>query len=148
MLHQGTRIITRAIRIAAVASALAIAATASAAAQAPSGQPIKLGLIAELSGPLGFYGKETERAAELVVKQINSAGGLLGRPVQLISRDSKTTVNEAVRQARDLLFTEQVDFLLHSINSGECVAVAEDIVGHRLPSRVGHASLAASGAGK
>ncbi len=41
----------------------------------------------------------------------------------MIVRDSKTTVNEAVRQARDLLFTENVDFLLHSINSAECVAV-------------------------
>jgi branched-chain amino acid transport system substrate-binding protein len=124
MLHDASRRLGRLALAGATAAALTIAAVAPADAQAPSGKPIKLGLIAELSGPLGFYGKETERSAELVVKQINASGGVLGRPIQLIVRDSKTTVNEAVRQARDLLFTEQVDFLLHSINSGECVAVA------------------------
>jgi branched-chain amino acid transport system substrate-binding protein len=92
-------------------------------AQAPSGQPITLGLIAEQSGPLGFYGQETVRAATTMVSQMNAAGGLLGRPLKLIVRDSKTSVNDAVREARDLLYTENVDFLFHSINSGECVAV-------------------------
>jgi branched-chain amino acid transport system substrate-binding protein len=96
----------------------------SAGAQTPAGTPIKLGLIAELSGPLSFYGAETNRAAELMVKQINASGGILGRPVTLTVRDSKNSVNEAVRQARDLLLTENVDFLLHSINSAECVGVS------------------------
>jgi branched-chain amino acid transport system substrate-binding protein len=108
---------------------LALAATMfvqfpPAQAQTPAGTPIKLGLIAELSGPLGFYGAETNRAAELMVKQLNASGGILGRPLVLISRDSKSTVNEAVRQARDLLLTENVDFLLHSINSAECIGVS------------------------
>jgi branched-chain amino acid transport system substrate-binding protein len=102
---------------------LATTITGAAFAQAPSGKPIVLGMIAEQSGPLGFYGQETTRSAETFVKQVNAAGGLLGRPLQLIVRDSKTTVNEATRQARDLALTENVDFLLHSINSGECVAV-------------------------
>ena len=103
--------------------AVAIAAAASAQAQQPSGKPIKIGLIAEQSGPLGFYGLETTRAARVGVDQINASGGLLGRPVELIVRDSKTQVNEAVRHARDLLLTEEVDFLMHSISSAECVAV-------------------------
>ena len=92
-------------------------------AKPPSGTPIKIGLIAELTGALSFYGIETQRTATLLVKQMNASGGLLGRPVELIVRDSKTTVNDAVRQARDLLFTENVDFLMHSINSAECIAV-------------------------
>ena len=107
---------------------LAIAAAATLAApvaRAQSGTPITFGLIAEQSGPLGFYGMETTRAAEIAVAEINKAGGLLGHPVKLITRDSKTTVTEAVRQARDLLYTENVDFLFHSINSGECVAVGD-----------------------
>lgn len=105
---------------------LAVVASSVLGAQgalAQSGTPITFGLIAEQSGPLGFYGMETTRAAEIAVAQINASGGLLGHPVKLIARDSKTTVTEAVRQARDLLYTENVDFLFHSINSGECVAV-------------------------
>ncbi|MGD0026409.1 MAG: ABC transporter substrate-binding protein [Xanthobacteraceae bacterium] len=115
---------TRALLASALAAAAAFAVATSVPAQnAPSGPPIKIGLIAEQTGALGFLGSETVRAAILVVKQINDGGGLVGRPVELLVRDSKTTVNEAVRQARDLLFTENVDFLLHSINSAECVAV-------------------------
>ena len=93
---------------------LAIAAAATLAApvaRAQSGTPITFGLIAEQSGPLGFYGMETTRAAEIAVAEINKAGGLLGHPVKLITRD--------------LLYTENVDFLFHSINSGECVAVGD-----------------------
>src|SRR6185312_6707036 len=107
-----------------IATLACVFAVSSAGAQTPSGPPIRIGLIAELSGPLGFYGAETNRAAELVVKQINASGGLLGRPIELIARDSKTTVNEAVRHARDLLLTENVDFLLHSISSAECIGVS------------------------
>ena len=78
------------------------------AAAAPAGKPIRIGLITELSGPLGFYGLATSNAAAVVVKQINSQGGLLGRPVELLVRNSQTTVSGAVRQARDLAFSENV----------------------------------------
>jgi branched-chain amino acid transport system substrate-binding protein len=91
--------------------------------KAPTGKPIKIGVVAELSGPLGFWGLETSRAATLVAKEINASGGLLNRPIEIIVRDSKTTVNDAVRQGRDLLFNENVDFLMHSIDSAECVAL-------------------------
>jgi branched-chain amino acid transport system substrate-binding protein len=102
--------------------ALATSAQAQTKAPAPTGKPIVIGMIAEQSGALGFYGQETTRSAQIFVDQVNANGGLLGRPLQLIVRDSKTTVNEAVRHARDLA-AEDVDVLLHSINSGECVAV-------------------------
>jgi branched-chain amino acid transport system substrate-binding protein len=95
----------------------------AAAQTAPAGKPYVMGLIAEQSGPLSYYGMETTRAAEIVVKELNDQGGLMGRPVRLVERDSKSNVAEAVRQARDLLYSENVDILFHSINSAECVAV-------------------------
>lgn len=110
--------------VTALAVLLASFAGSASWAQTPTGKPIRLGLIAEQTGPLAFYGAETARTAQLMVKQINEHGGLLGRPVELIVRDSKTTVNEAVRQARDLIYTENVDFLLQSINSAECIGIA------------------------
>jgi branched-chain amino acid transport system substrate-binding protein len=108
-----------------VLAGVAIVSTCAVAdAQSPTGQPIVIGMVAEQSGALGFYGQETARSAQIFVDGLNASGGLLGRPLKLIVRDSKTTVNEAVRQARDLATTENVDFLLHSINSAECVGVA------------------------
>lgn len=111
------------LTIAATAAVLTSLSGAALAQKAPAGKPIVFGMIAEQSGPLGFYGQETTRSAEIFVKQLNEGGGLLGRPVKLIVRDSKTAVNEAVRHARDLAYTENVDFLIHSFNSAECVAV-------------------------
>ena len=106
-----------------VALILSATALSGAHAQTPSGKPIRIGFIGEQSGPFSFFGTETTRAAKLAAEQLNAAGGLLGRPVEIVDRDSKTLVNDAVRQARDLLFTENVDFLMHSISSAECVAV-------------------------
>ena len=97
------------------AAALCIAGAGGAWAQTPAGKPIVIGLVAEQSGPLGFYGQETTRSAQIFVDQLNAKGGLLGRPVKLEVRDSKTTVNEAVRHARDLA-AEDVDVLLHTMD--------------------------------
>lgn len=122
----GASRISRVIACLTAGAAFAVAvqvAQAQQPARAPSGPPIKIGLIAELTGALSFYGLETNRTAALLVNQINASGGMLGRPVELLARDSKTTVADAVRHARDLLFTENVDFLMHSINSGECIAL-------------------------
>lgn len=108
-------------RISAV-SCLALVLVAGAA-QAQSGPPIRIGFIGEQSGPFSFFGTETTRSIKAAAEQANQNGGILGRKVEIIDRDSKTSVNDAVRQARDLLFTENVDFLMHSISSAECVAV-------------------------
>ncbi|MBI3075748.1 MAG: ABC transporter substrate-binding protein [Deltaproteobacteria bacterium] len=90
-----------------------------------AGQPIKIGFIGELSGLLAQYGEDSLRAAELFVEQTNQRGGVLGRKVELIVRDDKTRPDEAVRHARDLIFAERVDFLVHSISSFACLGVSE-----------------------
>src|SRR5262249_43943858 len=113
---------TLAAGVAALAASLNMAV--ALAQGTPQGKPITIGMIAQQSRPLGLYGQETRRAAQIIANQLNAAGGLLGRPVSLLVRDSKSTVNEAVRHARDLAFTENVDFLIHSINSAECIGVA------------------------
>jgi branched-chain amino acid transport system substrate-binding protein len=110
-------------RISTVACLMFGLAVATGSANAQSGPPIKIGFIGEQSGPFSFFGTETTRAMKAAVEQVNAHGGILGRKVELIDRDSKTSVNDAVRQARDLLFSENVDFLMHSISSAECVAV-------------------------
>lgn len=102
---------------------LAFAGAAALAQGTAATKPITIGVIAEQSGALSANGSETGRAAVVIAEQLNRAGGILGRPVRLIVRDSKSTANEAVRQARDLIFTENVDFLMHSISSAECIGV-------------------------
>ncbi len=61
---------------------------------------IKIGFPIPLSGPTATYGVPILKGAELAVEEINAQGGLLGRKLELLSRDSKANADEAVRLAR------------------------------------------------
>jgi urea transport system substrate-binding protein len=46
--------------------------------------PIKVGIATDLTGPIGYAGNADANVARMVVKEINDAGGLLGRPLELL----------------------------------------------------------------
>ena len=54
--------------------------------KAPS---IKVGVIAEKTGPLSFAGIANANVAKMVVDDINAKGGLLGRPIELFIEDGR-----------------------------------------------------------
>jgi branched-chain amino acid transport system substrate-binding protein len=64
------------------------------------------------------------KGAELAVQQINAAGGVLGRKLELLSRDSKANADEAVRLSRELIIKDNVDFLAGTLTSAEAPAVS------------------------
>ena len=85
---------------------------------------IKVGFPMPLSGPAALYGTPALRGAEMFVKELNDAGGVLGRKIELISRDSKASADEAVRVSRELILKENVDFLVGTLTSAEGPAVS------------------------
>lgn len=91
---------------------------------APSGEPIKFGLIDSYGGTTAFLSEPIKNGAELAIKEINGQGGVLGRPLQLVTRDDKSQVDEGLRQARTLVNDEKVAVLMQGINSGVAVAVS------------------------
>ena len=105
-----------------LASALAVAAfwplTAGAA------DNIKIGFPIPLSGPTAVYGEPVLKGAEMAVSEINAKGGVLGRKLELLSRDSKASADEAVRLARELIIKDNVDFLAGTLTSAEAPAVS------------------------
>src|SRR5579863_8907153 len=105
-----------------VGLALAVAATAPWAARADD--TINIGIPIPLSGPTAVYGKPILAGAELAVKQINDAGGVLGKKLELLSRDSKANADEAVRLSRELIIKDSVDFLAGTLTSAEAPAVS------------------------
>jgi branched-chain amino acid transport system substrate-binding protein len=105
-----------------LALACAIAAFAPAAALAAG--PIKIGFPIPLSGPTATYGVPILKGAELAVQEINAKGGVLGRKLELLSRDSKANADEAVRLARELIIKNNVDFLSGTLTSAEAPAVS------------------------
>ena len=85
---------------------------------------IKIGFPIPLSGPGAVYGKPILAGAQMAVAEINAKGGLLGRQIELISRDSKANADEAVRLARELIIKDSVDFLAGTLTSAEAPAVS------------------------
>jgi len=68
-----------------------------------SSGPIKIGVVAILSGPNAQIGESHEAGAQLAADQINKAGGIDGRKVQLVVKDEQGDPNTSVQVARDLI---------------------------------------------
>ena len=73
------------------------AATEAAATPAPtpSGEPIKIGLQGPMTGDYAYEGQGFKKVVDLLVKQTNASGGILGRPVELVVEDDKGTAQDA-----------------------------------------------------
>jgi len=89
--------------------------------------PIKVGVIADQTGPLSFAGLANANVAKMVVGDINAKGGLLGRPVQLCLEDSATSDDVAADKASKLV-EDGVDVILGGIYSSTRQAIKEPVV--------------------
>ena len=85
-------------------------------------QPIKVGLIADQTGPLSFVGLANANVARMVVGDINAKGGLLGREVKLYIEDSETS-DAAAAAAAARLVEQDVDVVLGGIYSSTRQAI-------------------------
>jgi branched-chain amino acid transport system substrate-binding protein len=85
---------------------------------------IKIGFPIPLSGPVAVYGQPVLQGAQLAVSEINAKGGVLGRKLELVVRDSKANADEAVRVSRELIIKDGVDFLVGTVTSAEAPAVS------------------------
>ncbi len=89
--------------------------------------PLKIGLLVDFTGALASFGPEHKNAAELAVKHINDAGGVLGKPVQLVVGDSATAPEPAKAEATRLVDVEKVNAIVGSLGSSVTLAVAESV---------------------
>jgi len=80
---------------------------------------IKVGIISPLTGAWTVYGKAHISGFELAADEINAAGGVLGRQLELVVGDSKTEPRIVVEQANRLIRQEKVDFLAGTFSSAE-----------------------------
>jgi branched-chain amino acid transport system substrate-binding protein len=111
----------RTVTVAVVAlAAAALLAPLPAAAQ----KPIKIGFPMILSGPGALFGEPALKGAQMFVEEINARGGVLGRRLELLPRDTKGNADEAVRVSRELILRENVDFLVGTLTSAEGPAVS------------------------
>ncbi len=124
----------RSVRTSLIVAAWIIAAAAivagpclapSPAAETQKAQkPIKWGLFGATSGGGGMTGEACRRAVEMWVDEVNGRGGLLGRKVEFVQRDTGGKPEEAVRWAREFAGGGDIDFLFAHGSSAEGFAVA------------------------
>src|ERR671930_500734 len=87
------------------------------------GQPIKVGVITDITGPLSFLGIANANVAKMVINDINTKSGLLGRQIDLCLEDSATTDSVAEAKAKKLVQQDQVDVLFGGIYSSTRQAI-------------------------
>lgn len=109
---------TRRLSLALLFAALLLPELASAQ------KAIKVGYPVILSGPGALIGEPSLKGAQMYVEELNAKGGVLGRKIELLPRDTKGNADEAVRVARDLILRENVDFLVGTLTSAEGPAVS------------------------
>jgi urea transport system substrate-binding protein len=95
---------------------------------ATSPTPIKVGLIADQTGPLSFVGLANANVARMVIGDINAKGGLLGRQLELHVEDSATDDAVAAAKAEKLVEHDRVDVILGGIYSSTRQAIKQAAV--------------------
>ena len=86
---------------------------------------IKIGSIGPLSGDVAVYGLEAKYGEELAVEEINAAGGINGKMIELIAEDDEGDPSKTVSAFKKLTVQNGVKFFVGSLTSGCTKAVAD-----------------------
>ncbi|HEY6007969.1 MAG TPA: ABC transporter substrate-binding protein [Geobacteraceae bacterium] len=116
-------------RIAAVAAMLCLAAAGAWAA----GEPIKIGAVFSVTGPASFLGEPERNTAKMLEAQINKAGGVLGRPVEVIVYDDETDATKAVTAFDRLVKKDQVVAVIGPSTTGNTLAIVPKAEEYGIP---------------
>jgi len=85
-------------------------------------QPIKIGAMFALSGPAAHIGTPTKLVAEMAVAQINKAGGINGRPLELIIGDTESDPAKAATIAKKFIHSDKVAAIIGEVISSDTLA--------------------------
>src|SRR5512138_1538399 len=104
----------------ALLAALSVALGATPAAAA---EPIKVGALLAVTGPAAFLGAPEARTLEMLVADVNAKGGVAGRKIELVVKDTAGSPEKAISFAKQLVDEEQVFAIIGPATSGETLAV-------------------------
>ena len=102
-------------------------------APAQAAKAIKIGIVDCYSGPPAAYTNDVRDAFKLEVDKINAAGGILGRKIDVLTRDSKFKVDLGLSAAKELIYRENVDIMMGTINSALALAISDMCKKEKVP---------------
>lgn len=103
-------------------------------AQAQPPGPIRIGWLASLTGAASAPAIGFDRGVQFATSAINAAGGVRGRMVEIVTRDTQGDPTKAVNAAQDLISRAKVDAVWGPTNSGESLAVTPIMARARMPN--------------
>ena len=119
---------------AALAAALAVTLVGCASStpddgtqEAASAEPIKIGAVVSLTGTYAGLGEPEKKTIEMEVQRINDAGGINGRPVEVIIEDDATDEAKAVAAASKLIEQDDVVAIIGATGTGQTMAMRGDV---------------------
>jgi branched-chain amino acid transport system substrate-binding protein len=121
------------VLVALVACCVVVLAAPPAWTQS-SPPPLKIGWLAALTGPNSTPGIGQDRGIRYAADVINKAGGVMGRKIELVSRDTQGDPTKAVNAALEVINNDKVEFTIGPTNSGECLATQPVIARYKVPS--------------
>ena len=84
---------------------------------------VKIGLVSPMSGPNARYGAFANKGAQLAVKEINAAGGVLGKKMELVSGDSQCVPAEGVAATQRMISLEKTAIIIGDVCSSVTLAM-------------------------
>ncbi len=116
----------RGLMRAGAAAGLAAAVPAQVRSQAARGEPLRVGVMTDLSGPFAGAGSQPLFwGAEVAIEMFNERGGVDGRPVQAVTADSQSRTETAINEAERLLGQERVEVVTGIYSSAHAVPLAQ-----------------------
>jgi branched-chain amino acid transport system substrate-binding protein len=100
-------------------------------------EPLKIGMVAPVTGPQAEAGRYGIQGAKLAVEEINKAGGLLGRPIELVIEDDQTTNPGVVLAFSKLAGDKDIPAFIGPLFSTQVHAMAPDIQRTGRPVMIG-----------
>jgi branched-chain amino acid transport system substrate-binding protein len=113
--------------------ALLFAIMAPQAAFAADDGPIKLGYLSALTGEYAPYGVAEVNAAKMVIDEVNAAGGVLGRQLELVVYDTKSRPEDAVNAVRRMIESDKVVTIMGANSSSINLATGPLVENAKIP---------------
>ncbi len=117
--------------------ALAAVVVATGSVLALGAEPLKIGVVAPQTGPGAESGRFQVQGAKLAAEEVNKAGGVLGRQIELVIEDDQTTNPGAVLAFSKLAGDKDIPAFIGSIRSTQLHAMAPDILKLGKPVMIG-----------
>jgi branched-chain amino acid transport system substrate-binding protein len=86
-------------------------------------EPVKIGVLFSVTGPASFLGAPEEKTAQMLVEKINASGGVNGRKIELVVKDTAGSPEKAVSFAKQLIEEEKVLAIIGPSTSGETMQI-------------------------